>query len=390
MSTTEKIDPYILTFHSDNEYYFGSPKSFGEGFHAISLRMPTQITVLNALRAALLRKKGMLKADGYPDFENKKNEIYNLTGKAEIKSLEDTNTDFGIIKQLSPLFLIRQEKGHNVPDDCLIQVPNDVTVKKNIVPSDSEKKESYFNFEKIVYKKIEKSKSSLSENESLVISSVKDNPADYFGGTDFWNAYINNKSIPFHNHYRGDFIFNGRFKPGIAREGKITKDKAFYRRESFKISDTFAFAVIVHCSVKPDIDNDWIFLGGERSLFKVKVNQIDNSSGSIFNIHPVVKTFLDYKNEPENKKEELKGKYAAVSPIINNEFRNSSDYFAAYNFEILRFIPFEEKHSDTYNIIPPGALFWFNETKKLNTVNTLIQNKLGFNRIIKISEDTQL
>ena len=50
--------------------------------------------------------------------------------------------------------------------------------------------------------------------------------ANYLGGRDFWDAYLNSRELPFHNGYKKENIFISREQVGIARKDKIVKEEA--------------------------------------------------------------------------------------------------------------------------------------------------------------------
>lgn len=126
---------YLVRLTPLEPYFFGNEKcfSFNDGnprgqmsnrYYIKSERTPLQTTLLGAMRYLFIKKK---KSDfNYNDAEYK--ELEKNIGSESFKIASDTEQDFGVIKNLSPLFLMKGES-------ILIPTPLDhIKGEKNILP----------------------------------------------------------------------------------------------------------------------------------------------------------------------------------------------------------------------------------------------------------------
>ena len=160
---------YLITFKPYSTFFFGTFKSFGEGYYAESSRFPLQTTIVGCLRKTILNQKGWLDKDGkYPDFSLVNQEIHKYTGTVETVSLDSSDLNLGVIQQISPVFLVRQDSGHLCPDDFLYPVPQDIDYHYDPVEKDDEGNKLITGFDYLNYTLIRES-----EKKEVIISRIR-------------------------------------------------------------------------------------------------------------------------------------------------------------------------------------------------------------------------
>ncbi len=365
--------PYLITFTPINRFFFGGSYSLAESFYAESLEFPQPTTVLGCIRNTILIQKGIVLPDkkNFPDIENEDAKI--LTGTSKISNLADEDANFGVIEKVSPVFIVKQ-KDEKI-EDILFPAPADVIkknsslntfdyVKNNAISSYSGRRVNY------AVKSERKPKSS---------------NANYFGGKDFWEAYINNKPLPYTPEYEKDKILIAHTSVGITK-GK--KEDAFYRKIDYSLKKYFSFGVIMWFNKENVLKEGVVVLGGEQSPFVMKISSIDNST---FASHPVMDKIIKGKcNLIENVNScNSSTRLVALSPVVLDETQNSiitksMEHRIVNGMHATRMINrFTAKKTESIRMIPSGSVFYCNEKVNLKT-NWEIPYKIGYNYAIKI------
>lgn len=396
--------PFLITFKPVDYFYFGSLTTFGEGFVADSMTMPTQQTVLGCLRRTILAKHGLL--DENKQFPSKapedKEKYEKLTGTFNMKCLTPDKKeadDLGIIEKLSPVFIARKRKTDNCFFDFLLPVPADTFYvydeKKNIkklkvmAPNDK--------LENIVY-----NTNGRKFPYACKLEKTKEPSAGYLGGIDFWEAYEkngigSNEINQYSKGYRSDEIFVPRYQPGIARKERQTVDKAFYYKSHYKMADEFMFAAVVFLSEKDKLEDDYVFLGGERSCFKMELyelqecknaGEIANKHGRVFSGHPVIRRFLleddfgDFYNGSITGNRDAK--LVLISPMIALDAVTNINFALIDYCVYMKMMQYEGLKTDTYAMLPAGSVLYPDKSFKTETLYE-IQKKIGYNFIINMN-----
>lgn len=358
--------PYLITFKPTGRFFFGTSQSFGEGFNPISSQFPTQTTLLGAIRAKILEQNNCL------DLEKKKpiGDYEKHTGTSPMRGLDETNDNFGKIEKLSPVFLVKWKSSDTCPSDFLIPAPADVFFeydenKKNDEGDPLVKSLLRFELEK-VDKLVEGGASTYTFTKR-----IKEDQAAYLGGINFWESYKQKQTLPFDKHYLTKNIFISDSQPGIARETdgikrRTAKDEHFYRKLDYRLNSDFCFGLVVHFTEENVLKEDHVFLGGERSLFIMKLNKLPLNPSHVFSDHPIVKRFYDkndvgdYNGESDSKAGA--GDYLVVSPFfagaetVPKEVKIQTDFALINYLYAPRSINNVEHKTDSFRAIPVGSI----------------------------------
>ncbi|MEM5777459.1 MAG: type III-B CRISPR module-associated Cmr3 family protein [Candidatus Aenigmatarchaeota archaeon] len=390
--------PYLITFKPIERFYFGTPQSFGESFYAISLMFPTQTTILGVLRAALLEKYKLL------DLEKRKpltdftglliDEVKKLTGTANLENLFSDTDDLGKILKISPVFIVRQDEGSKCAEDFLFPVPNDV-----IFEYDKNEKEDngspkikglkLLEFSDVSDVKVFSRNSDIDTVFSLE-NKIKEYNANYLGGIDFWQSYrdyYSNKKLKYHENYLLDKIFISDSQPGIAREDRKTKEAHYYIKHDFRMHKNYSFGVIVHFTEEGLLEDREVFMGGEKSLFRMTIKKIDENA-FIYNGHPVVKRFINENDfgDFDGSKDRvfIQSKLVAFSNFFSNDAKFTGIQFALINGMYIHRNIWDRNITDSYSALPYGSILYINGKLELDKpmTNFKLLKKIGFNFFI--------
>ena len=236
---------YLVRLTPLEPYFFGNEKcfSFNDGnprgqmsnrYYIKSERTPLQTTLLGAMRYLFITDK---KADfNYNDDEYKK--LQKDIGSESFKITSVTEQDFGVIKNLSPLFLMKEES---------ILIPTPLDHKKG--------EEKYTPFDN--YKEINTADGIKLYTDQFV---VKNGISDSF--TD-----IDTRDI-----IECDKLFSSVTRVGI---NKNQKNKAFFKKDYTALKDGYCFAFCVELSDEADVTatEHYVYLGQGKSLFSVSFEQ---------------------------------------------------------------------------------------------------------------------
>jgi CRISPR-associated protein Cmr3 len=377
--------PYLITFKPAGRFFFGTSQSFAEGFNPTSFPFPQQTTVLGAIRAKILEQNNCL------DFDTRKpvGNFQQFTGSSPMKGLDESDDNLGKIEKLSPVFLVKWKSTDTCPADFLLPVPADVFSEYDANKKDEEGDQivkSLLRFELM--------KKELPEWSNNIIYTfdkrIKEDHAEYLGGIQFWDAYSKNEKLPFDTSYLSKKIIIPDSQPGIARETegikkRNAKDNYFYRKCDFRLESDFCFGIIVHFSEENVLKDDDIFMGGERSLFRMKLNKLPLQPSHIFLEHPIVKRFY-IKDDPgdfSGKKDSMTGagNYVLISPFIAGsdikpDFAIINSLYAPCSINKV------DHKTDSFRAIPAGSIL--RTETNLTAIDTYkILSKIGYNFVIK-------
>jgi len=228
---------YLLTLKPLEPFFFGSEQTFAKAgdkenssYIAISRLYPQQSAILGMVKKELLRAKGYLTRklkDEWVD-DIYKQEATNLTGKDKF-GFENKVYDYGKIKSISPLFLVKDNEKYFYIKDIF-----DYNLSLN---------------PPLLYKG-DKKYSSKNEIEAKLIKS------------DF------SKKIEIEK------IFKQKLQVGN-QKNKV--DDAFFKKISYELDEHFMFAFYLDIDEKIDnLDGKIVHLGGDRSKFLLNIKE-DNS-----------------------------------------------------------------------------------------------------------------
>lgn len=389
--------PYLITFKPFERFYFGTPQSFFESFYAISSMFPTQTTILGVIRTALLENNGLL------DFEKRKpvtkngsitEDVKNLTGTAQLENLFNSDDNLGKILKISPVFIVRQEKGSSCAEDFLFPMPNDVIFEYDKYEKEDDDIPKIKGLKLLEFNKTEQVKVYSGNTELDTIYSldqkIKENAAAYLGGIEFWQSYRDFKSVKKLKYSKG-YCFNNIFirdsQPGIARDNRKTKDGHYYIKNDFRMNENYAFGVIVHLAEEGLLSDREVYMGGEKSLFRMTVKKVDDKT-FIYSQHPVVKRFIsvnDYGDfDGSQKKSFEQSKLIAFSNFFSNNAKLTEIQFALINGMYIHRNIWDRNKTDSYSAIPYSSIIYVDGKLKLDIpiTGSNLYKKIGLNYLI--------
>ncbi len=376
--------PYLVTFKPVNRFFFGGIYSLGESFYAESQMFPQPTTILGCLRNAILTQEFPSVALDFQKIKDiiENDEVKNLTGTSTVNGLDDSNTDFGVIDRLSPVFLVKIGLEGNI-DDFLFPSPFDVTKKVE----NNETKLINFGLQKI-----DSGKSYYSGREvGYVVRSCREKKQDfanYYGGKEFWNAYLNHDQLPHCEDYEEYRIFIPKINVGISRKNRVAEERKFYVKIDYSLSFGFQFGVIVwlNDTNRFKIEDDIVIMGGETSLFTMKLWPINQDILALQ--HPIINAIIN--NECSMSKIDDAEKIVALCPLIFKE----NDLTEIEKVTVHKIVPYYHvtkiinriggfKNTETIRAIPTGSVFTFNGNSSIKSSMTMPYT-IGYNYVLKI------
>ena len=306
-------EKYLITFTPANRFFFGSSSSFREGFYVVSLKYPPPTTVLGCLRHTVLMQNGLVKEDSsgrlLPHIND---EAIKLTGKTEVKGFDLGDGDFGIIKSLSPVFVVEHTPDGKSVNNILFPAPLDVEMKNGEAKV-------------LGYEKVDGTSfySGILEDTVYVVKSdrnPKEPPFRYLGCSRFWKDYIQGKSPLFYNScYEEPNIIRSGSSVGIGREDDRTvKEGMFYYKQDYTLAKGYSFGVVATLSKNDKLRDGVVILGGERSAFRLTVQRVVGKIETVLKEHPVIDSFLDERSGFSKAISDMDGgkKMVVLSPLV--------------------------------------------------------------------------
>ncbi|MEW6194394.1 MAG: type III-B CRISPR module-associated Cmr3 family protein [Bacteroidota bacterium] len=373
------VKPYLITFKPFGRYYFGTSRSFAEGFYAVSQKFPTQTTILGCLRYTLLLQNG---------FDSKLNpkqqdltKFYDLTGKSKMASLlVENDDDFGVICKISPVFIVERDKSGTI-QDFLLQLPSDVVLRGNSIQRKT--------FEAIFDTKNNSNKTNLNISYKKAFSDKDYTCDNKMGGKNFWNNYSKNSTS---NPIEEEKIFINDKQPGLGRnENRVAEESKFYIKKDFRLRKNYSFGVIVHIddekiainntesSKKWKLHNDDAKLGGENCWFRMKIISTEDFQFD----HPIIDRFFDvgdfgdFENLPVT---DANKKMVFISPLIGSG-ELKYQHGIVNNVYSVRIWISGSKKTDSFMSIPQGSVI-YGEIKRNGFKS--FRKKIGFNWAIQV------
>lgn len=283
---------YKITFTPAEPWFFGNEKrflfsnessdSYGKQYYIKSELMPSQSTVLGALRYILIPNKKLKYA--YTDDDRRTNEEYIGKGSFNIDAAEVQS--FGKIKSISPVFLIKNKT------EVLIPAPLDHKTKWH-TENDSGENKTYTPF--------------ADYGSCTTAAGKKLYAKDYVAKDELFGGFV---SLADDSVIKNDDIFVVDGKVGINRSDK---ENGFFKKDciSFKnllkteqgtVPQSFSFAVYADIDID-DLDGKTfaVTLGQGKSPFAFSFTKEENT------FKDRVTEFMKKHIEPLFKNEEVKG-----------------------------------------------------------------------------------
>lgn len=383
-------EKFLITFKPIGRFYFGTSRSFAEGFFTRSSHFPPQTSLLGALRYTLLKQNNLLDdKNRYPKKNGSKvlDEVKELTGEAAMKSIDEkvkNKNYFGILKKISPVFICQQISSDPFPKNFFFPVPFDVIYKRDENNRDESGEKKIIGLERIVF-------NPLSGNiETYTTKRTKEFSAESLGNNLFWDAYFNNKNLDLKYSLRHKDVFVDDSQPGIERDNnRTTVKERYYIKKDFRMHNDFSFGIIVHFSETPKLTNDDVFLGGERSLFRMTLTKIDQHNTGVLENHPVIKRFLDENkfgdfDGDKNVSFENGSALVYLSPFFGEGKIEGADHSIVNEIFSPRMIGDDARKTNTFNVIPSRSIIYTKGMLKIGKTFSM-PKLIGYNFAIKFS-----
>lgn len=337
---------YLLELKPLGSFFFGGEVTFGDGeninYLVKSNLFPQQTTILGMLRKELLIQKGYLSiTDKGEILKAGKEEVESLIGP-ESFDITKADQDFGVINKISSVFLYKSNSSWK--KSFFSVAPKDFGLEFVKVPG-----RACFNLKQ-------------KEHVPFIKKyNAKTGLADFFT-----NGVCEPISL--------DEMFKPVERIGITKGDKgTTEEKGLYKQTTYRLKESFAFACLA------DIADPWfslrdslVFMGGEKSAFKLTVHDFDKTFEDVFAAaHDDKRAVL--LSDAYVKAEIYDYCNFALTETI--DFRNIKTSTGKYRFA-------KEKSKHTFlkkgSVLYPGP-GGMAEIKKLMTQNNL--NKIGYNII---------
>lgn len=351
---------YFITLSPLDWFFFGGEKTFGEGekseYFVHSNYFPQQSAILGMLRYQLLKQHRLLIEDIKPEDREKKQdeggEIEQLIGKQSFNmNCLHEKFAYGKIKKISPLSIYHLHKGefyyplaldegYSVHFDENVRVSLNGIVKDKVVDSECFNHKMYFNY--CLWKNSE--------------------TGDIIHSRNIWLA---------------------KTQIGITKmqPDKQDDEKNFYKQEVLRLQNNFVYAFWVE--LEEEVLSDKVFLGGQRSVFDMKVTSIDREqdieelfktkavcySGNTGKIILLSDTFIE-KIEELNRLCDFHWSYPSEFRNIETTVRETNYYKKPV------------KSSVKYYFFQRGSVFYFHPGQRSNIeklINNAYLQAIGYN-----------
>jgi len=375
---------YLITFTPLDTFFFGGQVSFSDDYYVKSAQFPSPSTIMGALRASMLMKKGYLLQHKKGRFvpAEKSKAAADLTGITALDALDISQPDFGIIEQVSPCFLYQTT---NNTCDAWFHLPNDIVKFKG-----SDFYQIVFDDLKGLASNCSKKQTSIplrkQKHENTYVKAKEVQPGTFFGGKNFWTDYMANaKSV----YYSNDIIdpsdyFTEHRQVGIGLAQRQAIDGALYVKHDYELHPNCCFAIIA-CFREEPAFTETIVMGGEQSIFRIHCEHIHENP---LKGHPIIEAFIESSKTAQSKAEPTK--QVAVSPLIANATFFENEIFSRCFINstgAVRMLYSPTKHKDSkqnlktdaWKMIPAGAVFFTTEPLPLNRG---LADKIGYNKVL--------
>ncbi len=383
---------YLIKFKPVDLFFFGQEnkyrrrlengkEKFEADYYQESAYFPQQTTILGALRYLLLQENGQIPVQDFSKAEK-------LIGKQSF-TMSNSPLDFGVIKSLSPVFIVKKDKKDKNKDKFYIPNPKDMALKCDMV--------RIFSPRKIEVK-------TNRPNTLLVFD-------EYNEKEGIGKFLINMEDLDDFYNYTEDDVYSGKEKYlfekvekiGITKnklksengkykiDNKAGDEKAFYKQIflTFKENDT-SFGIVVELEEGHNLPSKTMVpLGAEKSLFEVSVEDYaehtleklvkwKNYNGDLYKLVLLSDTYIE-DNNPEDY---------LFSISETKPFRFLSTSIEKDNYGQLHRSP------KRYNLFEAGSVFYFDDKNKAEKFGNKITgqkaenfDKIGYNKYIVIDKN---
>ena len=361
---------YKVTLEPLDWFFFGGESTFDNSvktsYIARSDKFPQQTALLGMIRYQLLKQEGLLTMEGKKPDTNKVN---NLIGPGSF-SMTNEKQAFGAISGLSPVFIEREDKKTEHTDYFS---PATLTSSYQLSFVEGNGIKVYLNG---------------CEKTCIIEDSGTFNGKEYINFLRFQSRYG-------HDLMQWD-IFETRMQVGITKNTDYGQDadsekKRFFKHEMVRLKNTseskFRYAFYVELNGK-QLKSDYVYLGAERSCFKMIVTDVETSDGLTLR-----QVFLQKRLSLSEE-----GRIEILSPTYvkkMDELYQLCDFHWSFQVPFRNILQSKEnkgklnsgvvsynRSSICYNMLTPGSVLFFNENNRTN-IEDLLENQhlqlIGYN-----------
>lgn len=382
------MSKYLIRFIPLEPYFFGNERTlnfpgkksqYQNLYYVEGENTPMQSTLLGALRFLMLKKyKERKESDFSPLVDTQA-----LIGNSSF-SMQEHDQKFGIIKSLSPVFLLRKDNKHR-----LIPAPLDHNTdgEKELqceteAPDEGEKPVIYHPLDN--YQSIDTMDGMrLYSHDFNVKSGLKDGYLD-----------LDNDKYPI---VKSDTLFRSEMRVGIKRG----EENGFFKKVYKKLDAKYCFAIYGVIDEKEDLNGyeTTCFLGQGKSLFKVQFTKTEDKEDI------VKKTEAFLQETHENLKEAGAATQRILIYCLGDAQTTPSRYedtlfaitdtrdYRAMTTEISANTLIRSKSETLYHLLKAGSIFivkddaaakaWIEKQTNQNAEN------IGFNVFVTTSEEVK-
>jgi len=223
---------YLVTLKPLTPFFFGGSVTFGKlgdeenSTYLVKSRLfPQQTSILGMLRKEYLIQNNLLTKKIRGEWVDKKNveKAKKLVGSENFDIKKDM--DFGVIKSISPVFLMKNDKKY---------------IKK-------------VNIDKYEY---------------------KDGILNGYNSKD--DIYDNFVSIDNKENLKTDDIFKSITKVGIKKSLSNNNENSYFKQTFYTLQDDFTFAF--YLDTQAELKSSIIHLGADKSMFKMDIKEVDKEN----------------------------------------------------------------------------------------------------------------
>lgn len=342
---------YLVKLSPQEPYFFGNEKTFkfekednqgqmGNSYFIRSERTPLQTTLVGMMRYILMP---------YKDFRHHE-ENAPVIGRESFRITAE-NQSFGVIKKISPLFIMKDSDKYVVtPFDCISKINNKFTkiytpfTKYTEINTDSGKKRYAEEFD------------------------VKAGIADSY-------VRLSDRTL-----VQACEIFGTETRVGIKKVMKGKNEKAFFKKEYCYLKDDFIFAFYVELddsAILPENMKTEVTIGQGKSLFTVE--------------------FVEQKNTNDTIRKEVSKilpdgiSYCLSDVFVNSEIYNCCEFAVTDTRDYRAYETTKEgkvrKDSTLWKLIKAGSVFIVSALVKFSELTESANCKTaGFNNIVDNQE----
>lgn len=352
---------YLITLTPMDWFFFGGERTLDDGksadYISYSNKFPQQSALLGMIRYQLLKQHNLLSQ--FPYKENNPTEkemIKALIGEQSFRMTERKadSLGLGVIKQISPLMLV-ECKNDTSPRSIYLPLPLDDGYKVSFNETSSA--------DRVFYNGIECPIPNVYLASGEQDSDIQEKFFDHktYNNYLFWCTQENNQI----KKLLSDEIWISKMQIGITKhveEGE-NNDKSFYKQEFLQLKKTFMYAFYITLSEESELSSDIIQLGGQRSVFRMEVEVIEENS-DIQKKHQAAAQFLAQSDRLLILSPTYVDNLKDLSALCNFMWSDSIVFRNIQTTNASNFYGKPIKSSSKYHFLKPGSVLYFKQGKR--------------------------